>query len=135
MVDRNRKHFLIDETGQAFSQYFTTELEVAYQYVDLLCLHLCFYLVHECKLFEGDSGSILTLLNRKDLVSDARYLVTTVLDVLAEEGILSINGDTWIICRPCPYHQSEELQRQATANCPAAAAIFELIERTRRHMR
>jgi SAM-dependent methyltransferase len=131
--DPGWEHSLSVQMGDAFCQYFTRELDLAYGYVDLLCLHLCFYLVHECRLLEGESGSILTLLNRKGLAPNARYLVMCVLDILAEEGILCIDGNEWRICRPCPHHESEELQRKAAADCPGASATFELIERCRQH--
>jgi SAM-dependent methyltransferase len=112
-----------------FSRRFCPRLERAYGYVDALCQHLCFHLVHECRLLEAGSGTLQELKDRSGSVPAAQYLLRTVLDVLVEGGSLAIQGDEWRVCRPCPADRSLELQRQAREDCPEALATFELIAR------
>jgi SAM-dependent methyltransferase len=112
---------------------FSSDLTRAYAYIDRLCLHLCFHLVEEFHLLKTRCGTFADLMARVGLVPDAAYLLTTIFDILAEEGFVICTEDGWEGCRPCPPDDSADLQREARVSCPQAQALFELIERCHDH--
>ena len=112
-----------------FSRSFSGELALAYSYIDRLCLHLCFHIVHECRLSQAHSERLAELCARIGIVPDARYLMTTVLDILEEEGYVHHLRDGCLSFRPCPQDRSSEVQREARLCCPRALPTFQMIER------
>jgi SAM-dependent methyltransferase len=116
-----------------FSRCFSADLEQAYWFIDRLCLHLCFLVVHECRLLQTGPESLADLAARIGVPSSALYLLNTVLDILAEEGFVTCSENRWKSLRSCPPEESPALQRNARASCPQALATFELIKRCHEH--
>jgi SAM-dependent methyltransferase len=90
---------LEDNIARCFSQ----DLELAYFYVDLLCMHFCFRLA--------------SLLRATGIVADAQYLKCTTLDILREPGSAA------------PSQEFSSLLDEARTCCPTAAPIYDLIAR------
>ena len=102
---------------------FSHDLERAYSYVDRLCIHLCFHLVHECGLLECHAEPLAGVIARAGVASEAVYLLETVFEILAEEGFAERNGDGWKQRRPCPPDESARLQCEARAACQPAVRV------------
>jgi len=115
------------------TRHFSADLARAYSYIDRLCLHLCFHIAQECQLPRRSPETLADLAARIGLGPEAAYLLTAILDILAEEGFATWTEDGWVACRPCPPDGSAELQRAARMACPEALATFELIERCHDH--
>lgn len=112
---------------------FSNDLSDAYDYIDRLCLNLCFHIARELGLFQNGRESFTEMKRRAGVVREADYLFGAVCDILVEEGFAERTGDLWSGCLPCPRDASTELQAQARAACPQALATFELIQRCHDH--
>jgi len=116
-----------------FSECFSTALARAYSYIDRLCLHLCFHIVHECHLLQAGPESFADLVARIGVPREAEYMLTSVFDILTEEGFVARREGRWESLRPCPPDGSTALQQEARACCPRALPTLELIERCHDH--
>jgi len=114
---------------QVFAQAFSSDLELAYWHVDRLCLHLCFHVANECGLLKTHAEPLPDIAARVGVAPDAVYLVRAILDILCEEGVARCTPEGFCRVRQCPNDDSERMQREARAACPAASPIFEMIER------
>jgi SAM-dependent methyltransferase len=93
---------------------FSPRLEEAYRHIDRLVLQFCFHVARALPIYRGFEAT-----------TEARYLLETVRDILAEEGFgpqMSIPGDDTV-----------SLRAEARACCPEAAPILELLERCHNH--
>lgn len=120
---RGMAHFV----GRAFSD----ELELAYRYVDRLCLELCLSLADELALLSNEPESLDRLMGRVGAVDEARYLVHAVLDILTETSFARRTDSGWKRCGQWPLDRSRGTHDRACQACPAASPTFELIERCR----
>jgi SAM-dependent methyltransferase len=116
-----------------FCRCFSADLERAYFFIDRLCLHLCFRVVHDCNLLKPHPEAFDDMVSRIGAAPEARYLLNAVLDLLAEEGFAAGREDGWESLRPCPPDRSVELQQEARVSCRQALATFELLERCHEH--
>ncbi len=116
-----------------FARCFSKDLSDAYDFIDRLCLNLCFHVARELALFQNGSESLAEMKSRAGVVREADYLFGAVCDILAEEGFAERTGDLWRGGRPFLQDASRELQAEARAACPEAGATFELIERCHDH--
>ena len=119
---------------EVFAQAFSSDLELAYWHVDRLCLHLCFHVANECGLLKTRAEPLPDIAVRVGVAPDAVYLVRAILDILCEEGVARCTPEGFCRVRQCPDDDSERMQGEARAACPAASPIFEMIERCHGHV-
>ena len=116
-----------------FARSFSHDLERAYSYIDQLCLHICFHLVHECRLLEPEIEPLDHLVERIGVSSRCwsppsrrpRYPPGRGLRRVYRRGLEEPTG------RP-PDHSSE-LQQRAREACAGATPIFDMLERCHQH--
>jgi SAM-dependent methyltransferase len=121
------------ELDPVFARAFSNDLELAYGHVDRLCLHFCFHLANSCGLLQISPEPLADIAARVGVAEEATYLLGATLDILREEGFAERTGEGFRRARPCPNDDSERMQREARAVCPAAGPVFEMIERCHRH--
>ena len=121
------------DLAPVLSRVFSDDLERAYWHVDRLCLHFCYHVTRACRLLNRRTESIDQLAARLGIAPEAIYLVETILDILAEEGIGKRTGHFIEAVRECPPDDSDRLQIEARRSCPDASPVFDLIARCREH--
>ena len=110
---------------------FSEELELAYHYVDRLCVELCVRLADDLELLQRSPEPIDRLAARVGATDEALYLVHAVLDILATAGFARRTDQGCHRVDPWPRDRSQEIQDRARQACPEAVPTFDMIERCR----